>query len=84
MNRTLERTNKRISAFLELLLEPKFLLYLLCFKNLVCKIDISTFLYFPQPPDPQPDELVEAPTDGRGTEGWAEGGQEAGNVDPEA
>ena len=53
------------------------------FKNLVCKIDISTFLYFPQPPDPQPDELVEAPTEGRGTEGEAEGDQEAGNDDPE-
>ena len=47
--------------------------------SLVYKDDNSTFLYFPQPPDPQPDELVEAPTEGRGTEGGAEGDQEAGN-----
>ena len=51
------------------------------YKLIVCKDDNSAFLYFPQPPDPQPDELVEAPTEGRGTEG--EGDQEAGNDDPE-
>ena len=39
--------------------------------NLVHRDDISTFLYFPQPPAPHPDELVDAPTEGRGTEAEA-------------